>query len=50
MLTGTLCRGSGVLHVVTPLGCTLAPVPEGSVLAVGMVGQGGVPNPVSASV
>lgn len=46
VLTGTLCSASGVLHVVTPLGCALAPVPEGSVLAVGMFGQGGVPNPV----
>lgn len=42
----TLCRRSGVVHVVTPLGCALASVPEVSVLAVGMVGQGIVTKPV----
>lgn len=38
--TGTLCRGSGVVRVVPPLSCALAPVPEVSVLALGMFGQG----------
>lgn len=44
--TVTLCRGSEVVHVVAPLGCAPAPVPEVSVLALGMVGQGVVTNPV----
>lgn len=35
-----------MVRVVTLLGCALAPVPEVSVLAVGMVGQGIVANPV----
>lgn len=35
-----------MVHVVTLLGCALAPVPEVSVRAVGMAGQGIVANPV----